>query len=133
MLGPARKAVETNMFCMACKQPGMLWQNLFRNDKHFNELEVCTRFLQATPIRGFCGNRDEVNASLLESVLCLRVSHVHLHIQNCISRHAADLVGVSQAISELDKDAPYVRQSSGGIKAMALEELLPHVIGQMLQ
>ncbi|KAL0029489.1 hypothetical protein WJX77_011364 [Trebouxia sp. C0004] len=39
----------------------------------------------------------------------------------------------AKAISELDKDAPYVKQSSGGIKAVALEELLPHVIGQMLQ
>ncbi|DBA79993.1 TPA: hypothetical protein ACH3X1_008196 [Trebouxia sp. C0004] len=49
--GPDRKAAETNLFCKASKQPGMEWQNLFRNDEHFNELDVCTRFLQATPIR----------------------------------------------------------------------------------
>ena len=55
----------------------------------------------------------------------------HCNFQNKRSNKVEHLF--VQAVHEIVKDAPYVTQCSGGIKALAPEDLLPHMIGEFVR
>ena len=75
----------------------------------------------------FCANLNEVSAVGL--YVCYSGPNTHATLMLCNIDIGVGHLFV-QAVHEIVKDAPYVTQGSGVIKALAPEDLLPHVIGE---
>ena len=126
MQGLEKQALSTNMFCMKCHKAGMQLHRLLSR----SELETYQRFLRATPILDFCANHNEVSADGL--YVCCSGLNTHATLMLCNIDIGVEHLFV-QAVHEIVKDAPYVTQCSGGIKAVAPEDLLPHMIGEFVR